>query len=170
MDKINILYFCMLLFVIIIYIIMIVKEIKTARRQPPNGKIFKAEFTKIIEDINKAQTIGKYTFLYAFQNNCTFKVSVKQGDIREGLEYRTIPVYQNFDIYINDELVCIAHIFKNQYHVEFSSKRERDEVIALIKESHKHATEIIQKDIKEWEEKLGLNKKSFFKSSDTEDK
>ena len=152
----------MLCFIMLIfYIIYIVKEVKETNRRAPYGKVFKKEFADIVNDIYRAQDIGKFKFLYSFQNNINFKVRVEKNT-PVGLEYKSIPVYWNYDIYINDELVCKDHIFKEQHHFEFSARRERDEIITLIKESHKHAKEVLQKSNKEMYERLGLVSKSFF--------
>lgn len=149
-------------FAVIFTVYMIVSEYRTCQQVPPDGKIFVKEFSEIVSDIYRAQEISGFKFLYSFQNNITFKVSVKQDDTPEGLEYRTIPVYKSFSIYINDELVCREHIFKDKHYFEFSSKRKRDEVITLVKESREHAKEILRKDNEELYERLGLVSKSFF--------
>ena len=171
MSDMSIFVGCFIVVSIIAFIISVVRDVKVMRRQAPDGKVFKKEFADIVDDIYTAQDIGKFKFLYSFQNNITFKVRVEKNT-PDGLEYKSIPVYKSYDIYINDELVCINHIFKEQHHFEFSGRRERDEVITLVKEAHKHAKEILQKSNKEMYERLGLVSKSFFEYSfnnDTED-
>jgi hypothetical protein len=75
-------------------------------------------------------------------------------------------MYRCYDIYINGEIVCREHIIKewnkDKIWFEFSSKRERDEIITLVKEAHIPAKEILHKSNKELYERLGLVSKSFF--------
>ena len=85
-------------------------------------------------------------------------------------------MYMCYDIYINGEIVCREHIIKelskNKIWFEFSSKRERDEIISIIKSANEPAQEILNKGYKEIYENLGLVSKSFFEYSfnnDTED-
>lgn len=170
--------YVMLIFTIamvVVYIIALIKDIKRTRRQPPYGKIFKKEFAEIINNIYRAQKISNKEFISAFVNNVMFKVEVDEYKPM-GLEYSTIPKYMCYDIYINGEIVCREHIIKelskDKIWFEFSSKRERDEIIAIINSADEHAKEILQKSNKEMYEKLGLASKSFFEHSsnnDTED-
>lgn len=154
-----------------VYIISIIKDIKRARRSAPYGKVFKKEFAEIIDNIYRAQKISKNEYISAFVNNVRFKVEVDEYKPM-GLEYSTIPMYKCFGIYINEELVCREHIIKelskDKVWFEFSSQRERDEIIAIINSANEHAKEIIQKSNKEMYERLGLTSKSFFEYSDTE--
>ena len=169
MDK-----WCMVIFTIImvvVYIIALIKDIKRARRSAPYGKVFKKEFAEIIDSIYRAQKISKNEYISAFVNNVMFKVKVDEYKPM-GLEYSTIPMYMCYDIYINGEIVCREHIIKelskNKIWFEFSSKRERDEIITIVKEAQKPAKEILEKSNKELYKKLGLTSKSFFEYSDTE--
>lgn len=150
------------------WIIAIIKDVRTARRTAPYGKVFKKEFAEIIDDIFRAQKISDQTYITVFVNNMLFKVEVDEYK-PSGLEYSTIPMYMCYDIYINGEIVCREHIIKelskNKIWFEFSSKRERDEIITLTKEAYKPAEEILHKHNKELYEKLGLVSKSFFSDS-----
>ena len=159
----------------IAFIVSTVKDIKQWRRQPPYGKVFKKEFAEIIDNIYRAQKISKNEYISAFVNNVRFKVEVDEYKPM-GLEYSTIPMYMCYDIYINGEIVCREHIIKelskNKVWFEFSSKRERDEIIAIINSANEFAKEICEKSNKEMYENLGLVSKSFFEYSfnnDTED-
>ena len=158
----------------IVYIISTIKEIKQCRREAPNGKVFKKEFAEIIDNICRAQQISKNEHMPAFVNNVMFKVEVDEYKPM-GLEYSTIPMYMCYDIYINGEIVCREHIIrelsKNKIWFEFSSKRKRDEIIAIINSANESAKEIRQKSNKEMYERLGLVNKSFFTEfSSTEEK
>ena len=162
---------CVLIFTITlvtVYIISIIKDIKRVRRSAPYGKVFKKEFTEIIDNIYRAQKISKNEYISAFVNNVMFKVEVDEYKPM-GLEYSTIPMYMCYDIYINGETVCREHIIKelskNKIWFEFSSKRERDEIITIIQSADEHAKEILQKSSKEMYERLGLASKSFFEYS-----
>lgn len=169
MDK-----WCVAIFSIICiacWIISIIKDVRAVRRSAPYGKVFKKEFAEIIDNIYEAQKISKKDHITAFVNNVTFKVEVDEYKPM-GLEYSTIPMYMCYDIYIGGEIVCREHIIKewskNKLWFEFSSKRERDEIITIIKSANEPAKEICQKSDKELYEKLGLVSKSFFEASDTE--
>ena len=150
-------------------IISVIKDVRAVRRSAPYGKVFKKEFAEIIDDIFRAQKISDQTYISAFTNNMLFKIEVDEYK-PSGLEYLTIPMYRCYDIYINGEIVCREHIIrefsKDKIWFEFSSKRERDEIIAIINSANEHAQEICQKNNKELYERLGLVSKSFF----TEDK
>lgn len=150
---------------IICWIISIIVEIKRARRSAPYGKVFKKEFAEIIDDIFRAQKISDQTYIPAFANNMLFKIEVDEYK-PSGLEYPTIPMYRCYDIYINGEIVCREHIIKewskDKIWFEFSSKRERNEIITLVKAAYEPAKEIIHKNNKELYERLGLVSKSFF--------
>ena len=173
MDK-----WCIAIFSIVCiigWIIGTIKEVKAVRKAPPYGKVFKKEFAEIIDNIYKAQQISKNEYVLAFVNNVMFKVEVDEYKPM-GLEYSTIPMYMCYDIYINGEIVCREHIIKewgnNKIWFEFSSKRERDEIINIIKEADTPSKEILKQSNKELYERLGLVSKSFFEHSsnnDTED-
>lgn len=158
---------------VIVYIISIIKDIKRANRMAPYGKIFKKEFAETIVDIYRAQQISKNEYISVFVNNVMFKVEVDEYK-PTGLEYSTIPMYMCYDIYINGEIVCREHIIKewgkDKIWFEFSSKRERDEIISIINATNEPVKEILKKNNKELYENLGLVSKSFFEYSDTEDK
>jgi hypothetical protein len=89
-----------------------------------------------------------------------------------GLEYSSIPKYKCYDVYINEELVCREHIIRelstDKIWFEFSSRRERDEIITIIKEADTPSKEISKQSNKELYQKLGLVSKSFFEFNDTE--
>ena len=173
MDK-----WCMVIFTItmvVVFIITLIKDIKGVRRSAPYGKVFKKEFAEIIDNIYRAQKISQNEYILAFVNNVMFKVEVDEYKPM-GLEYSTIPMYMCYDIYINGEIVCREHIIKefskNKIWFEFSSKRERDEIINIIKEADTPSKEILKQSNKEMYERLGLVSKSFFEYSfnnDTED-
>ena len=154
-------------------IISIIKDVRAARRSAPYGKVFKKEFAEIIDDIFRAQKISDQTYIPAFVNNVMFKVEVDEYKPM-GLEYSTIPMYRCYDIYINGEIVCREHIIKewskDKIWFEFSSKRERNEIITLVNATYEPTKEILHKNNKELYEKLGLVSKSFFDYSGTEDK
>jgi hypothetical protein len=158
--------------VTIVYTISIIRDIKQWQRQPPYGKVFKKEFAEIIDNIYRAQKISKNEYISAFVNNVMFKVEVDEYK-PVGLEYSTIPMYMCYDIYINGEIVCREHIIKelskNKIWFEFSGKRERDEIIAIINSANESAKEICEKSNKEMYKNLGLVSKSFFEYSSTED-
>ena len=171
MDK-----WCMVIFTIImvvVFIITLIEDIKRVRRSAPYGKVFKKEFAEIIDNIYRAQKISKNEYISAFVNNIMFKVEVDEYKPL-GLEYSTIPMYRCYDIYINGEIVCREHIIreysKDKVWFEFSSKRERDEIITLVKSAHKPARECLELNNKEFYEKLGLVSKSFFDYNSSEDK
>lgn len=163
MDK-----WCVAIFSIICiacWIISIIKDVRAVRRSAPYGKVFKKEFAEIIDDIFRAQKISDQTYIPVFANNMLFKIEVDEYK-PSGLEYPTIPMYRCYDIYINGEIVCREHIIKewnkDKIWFEFSSKRERNEIITLVKAAYEPAKEIIHKNNKELYERLGLVSKSFF--------
>lgn len=163
MDK-----WCVAIFSIICiacWIISIIKDVRAVRRSAPYGKVFKKEFAEIIDDIFRAQKISDQTYIPAFVNNMLFKIEVDEYK-PSGLEYPTIPMYRCYDIYINGEIVCREHIVKewskDKIWFEFSSKRERDEIINIIKEAYTPSKEILKQSNKELYERLGLISKSFF--------
>ena len=157
---------------IICWIISIIADIKRERRKAPYGKVFKKEFAEIIDDIFRAQKISNQTHIPVFTNNMLFKIEIDEYK-PSGLEYSTIPMYRCYDIYINGEIVCREHIFKewgkDKIWFEFSSKREIDEIITLVKAAYEPAKEILHKNNKELYERLGLISKSFFDNSSSED-
>ena len=163
MDK-----WCVAIFSIICIacmIISVIKDVRAVQRSAPYGKVFKKEFAEIIEDIFRAQKISDQTYIPAFANNILFKVEVDECK-PSGLEYPKIPMYRCYDIYINGEIVCREHIIKewnkDKIWFEFSSKRERDEIINIIKEAYTPSKEILKQSNKELYERLGLVSKSFF--------
>ena len=153
---------------LVVYFYIIISEIKKSRNTTPYGKTFIKKFHKIVKDIEEAQRISKHTVMTCFANGGMFKVAVKKDDTPEGIQYRTIPVYKSYGIYINDELVCREHIFKDKSYFEFSSDRKTDEVVTLVKEAHIPAREIIDKHNKELYDKY-FGHKSFFEYSSSED-
>ena len=156
-----------------IFIASVVRDVKEMRRQPPYGKVFKKDFKQIINDIYRAQLVSQHSAMNCRDVDGKFMVRVAEYK-PEGLEYPTIPMYRCYDVYINDELVCKEHVIKeysrDKVWFEFSGKRERDEIITLVKSAHKPAKECLELNNKEFYEKLGLVSKSFFDYSSTEDK
>ena len=153
---------------LIIFIISSIKSVKESNRSAPYGKVFKKEFAETIVDIHRAQQISKNGYITAFVNSVMFKLEVDEYKPM-GLEYSTIPMYMCYDIYINGEIVCREHIIKewskDKIWFEFSSKRERDEIINIIKEADTHSKEILKQSNKEMYERLELVSKSFFEYS-----
>ena len=163
MDK-----WCVVIFAILCmacWIISIIEDVRAARRSAPYGKVFKKEFAEIIDDIFRAQKISDKTYIPTFVNNILFKIEVDEYK-PSGLEYPTIPMYRCYDIYINGEIVCREHIIKewnkDKIWFEFSSRRERAEIITLIKSANESAREILKQNNKELYERLGLVSKSSF--------
>ena len=132
---------------ITLFIIAIVKDTKRTNRQVPNGKVFIREFNKSIQDILRAQDMDKLDERYVVKNDVTFKVKVLEETKQKGLEFETIPWYKSYLVYINGEPVCREHILhrfgKDNYSFEFSSTRQRDEVIDIIRATHKKAKEYL---------------------------
>lgn len=124
---------------------MIVKEVKQSTRQVPYGKVFIKEFVAMVDDIRHALIYCRLSCIDVTVNKYKFRVSVKDEVPYDGLEYEITPVYKSFAVYIDDEIVCrvhrICHCYKDHYFIEFSSKRERDEVIEIIKKAHIEAKE-----------------------------
>jgi len=144
---------------------MITKDVKAWRRKAPDGKVFVRDFMQMIEDIETALTHSKKDNVEAtISGNFKFKVRVSKEVPYVGLEFETIPMYKSHGVYINDELVCRAHIIrgycKNNIFIEFSSKRKRDEVIDIIKRAQKVANEYIYENAVNWISKY--DSKSFY--------
>ena len=151
--------------VVVSFLYMAVTDIKSVRRQPPYGKVFVRDFMEMIQDIETALTNSKKEYLEAFiSGNFKFKVKVEKEIIHIGLEYETIPMYHSHAIYIDDELVCRAHVIdhncKKHNFIEFSSRRKRDEVIDIVKKAHKVANEYNHENITNWFSKY--YSKSFY--------
>lgn len=134
-----------MLFTTICFTAMIVKEVRQFNRQVPDGKVFVKEFVNMVDDIMHALSHCTLSCIDASVNKHRFRVSVKEEVPYDGLEYEITPVYKSFAIYIDDEIVCRVHKiryrYKDHHFIEFSSKRDRDEVIEIIKEAHIEAKE-----------------------------
>jgi hypothetical protein len=80
--------------------------------------------------------------------NYQFRVKAVEEENRECLDYPGSQVYRSHAIYINDELVCRVHLLgrwnNNSILVEFSSNRNKDEVIDIVNKAHKQATQYIK--------------------------
>lgn len=156
---------------IILYTYMIISSIrdaKKARRTPPNGKVFIKEFISIIDDLIHTQEFAKVESIWALKERMTFKVRVEEEIMQKGLQFETIPRYKSYLIYINDEPVLREHIidinYKKVTNFEFSSKRDKLEVVDIITEAHKQTKEIREARNKEINERLGFGtgNKSFY--------
>ena len=155
MERLNILVVLVTLGVATSWTIACIKEIKEFRNSVPNGKAFVKKFYNKVISINIAQQVLELPNI------------VSQEMVPEGLEYKTIPKYKSFCIYIEDEAVCRVHIlevnYKNKICFDFSSKRPRCEIIEIIDEAYL----IAEKELKEFNKKYyNINKNSFY--SDTE--
>ena len=151
--------------VIFSFLYMLITDIKVARRQAPNGKVFIRDFMEMIDDIETALTDSKKEYLEAFiSGNFKFNVRVTKEVPYVGLEYETIPMYKSHAIYIDDELVCRVHVIhkncKDTTFIEFSSRRKRDEVIDIVKKAQKVANEYNHENITKWFSKY--DSKSFY--------
>lgn len=151
--------------VIASFLYMVIIDIKAARRQAPNGKIFIRDFMEMIDDIETALTDSKKEYLeVVVSGNFKFKVRVNKEVPYVGLEYETIPMYKSHVIYIDDELVCRAHVIdrncKKHNFIEFSSRRKRDEVIDIVKKAQKVANEHNHEHVINWLSKY--DSKSFY--------
>lgn len=160
------------LFAIIVFSIVgaflvsyMIQDIRAARRAAPYGKVFVRDFMEMIDNIETALTNSKKDCLEAFvTGNFKFKVKVEKETPYIGLEYETIPMYKSYAVYINDEIVCRAHVItkysKDYTFLEFSSKRKRDEVIDIIKKADNVAREYNHERITNWFSKY--DNKSFY--------
>ena len=132
---------CVGLFVTACFIAMSVKECREANRKAPYGKVFVKEFVEMVDDIHHAIYCCPLSCIDVSLHGYKFRVNVKAEIPYEGLEHEITPVYKSFAIYIDDEVVCrvhkILHSYKDRYFIEFSSKRNRSEVIEIVKEAHK---------------------------------
>ena len=157
-----------MIFVIPIMIWCIVENIRDSRRQAPYGKVFKRDFLEAVDDIVRAMRHNKLEYITAFvSGNYQFKVKAIEEENREGLDYPSLQIYRSHAIYINDELVCRVHLFgrwSNQdIFVEFSSKRNMDEVIDIVNKAHTQAKQYIKEEVSEWFGKS--DSKSFYSST-----
>lgn len=173
MDKWSVIILVMVC--VICWNIWIITDVRRWNRTAPYGKVFKREFAETISDMHRAQQISKNEHITVFVNSVMFKVEVDEYK-PTGLEYSTIPMYMCYDVYINGEIVCREHIIKelseNKIWFEFSSKRERDEIINIINATNEPVREILKRSNKELYDRLGLISKSFFEynsNNDTED-
>lgn len=143
----------------------IINDIKAFRRQAPYGKVFVRDFMEMLDDIETALTNSKEEYLEAFvSGNFKFNVKVEKETPHIGLEYETIPMYKSYAVYIDDEIVCRAHVIrqlsKDHTFLEFSSKRKSDEVIDIVKKADKVARELNHERVVKWFGKY--NSKSFY--------
>ena len=160
------------LFVIVVFSItaifilsFIINDIKAFRRQAPYGKVFVRDFMEMLDDIETALTNSKEEYLEAFiSGNFKFNVKVEKEISHIGLEYETIPMYKSYAVYIDDEIVCRAHVIrqlsKDHTFLEFSSKRKSDEVIDIVKKADKVARELNHERVVKWFSKY--DSKSFY--------
>ena len=126
---------------------------------------------EMLDDIETALTNSKEEYLEAFigdnfQFNVKFRFNVKVEKETPyiGLEYETIPMYKSYAVYIDDEIVCRAHVIrqlsKDHTFLEFSSKRKSDEVIDIVKKADKVARELNHERVVKWFSKY--DSKSFY--------
>ena len=168
----EVLVYCFCIAVIIFWVSFTIKDIKKMRRQPPDGKVFIKEFVETVKDIYdgivNSRIDKNVDFITSHVNKHTFRVRVEKQAPYDGLEFETIPMYKNYTIYIDDEVVCRVHFIhkdcKDKPFIEFSSKRDRDEVIEILRCAHVVANEINH----EWTRQLfsKYNSKSFYQSSE----
>ena len=140
-----------------------VKEYKNHVNSMPNGKNFVKNFVSKIDTIQRV-TDNSNSITVTVKGR-GFNVSAKKDDNPKGLEYETIPVYRSTCIYIDDEPVCRMHnlhlSFKDNYYLEFSSKRRCKEVIEITEEAFKIADQIRDEQIKTYVGSY-LSTKSFY--------
>lgn len=160
------------LFAIVVFSILavfilsfIINDIKAFRRQAPYGKVFIRDFMEMLDDIETALTNSKEEYIEAFvSGNFKFNVKVEKEIPHIGLEYETIPMYKSYAVYIDDEIVCRAHVIrqlsKDHTFLEFSSKRKRDEVIDIVKKADEVARELNHERVVKWFGKY--DSKSFY--------
>lgn len=133
--------------IVVVYMMyMVVGDIKEVRRKAPYGKVFVRDFMEMIDDIETATTHSNKKYIEAFiTSDFKFKVKVEKELPYTGLEFVTIPMYKSYAVYIDDEIVCRAHIIrqlsKDHTFLEFSSNRKMEEVIDIVKKAHKVARE-----------------------------
>ena len=161
-----------ILLTIICFTAMIVKEVRQSNRQAPYGKVFVRDFMEMVDDIETAILDSKIEYISVVIGGLfEFKVRIDKETPYQGLEYETIPMYRSHAIYIDDELVCRAHVLdihcKKRAFIEFSSKRKREEVIDILKSAHVVAKEYNRKNISKWFSKY--DSKSFYNYSSSED-
>ena len=150
---------------VVFVLYMILGDIKECRRKAPYGKVFVRDFMEMIDDIETAIIHSNKEYIDTFINgNFKFKVKVKKELPYTGLEFVTIPMYKSYAVYIDDEIVCRAHIIrqlsKDHTFLEFSSNRKMDEVIDIVKKAYKVAREYNHERINNWFSKY--DSKSFY--------
>lgn len=152
MNLVDMLFVVFLIVVVIFWIVCFTKEIRKYRRKVPDGKVFIKEFVEMVQDTQTAVLYlmldKKIDYIDINIKEHNFKVSIKSEASYEGLTYSTIPMYMSCGIYIDDEIVCRLHIIndylKKRNFIEFSSKRNIDEVLEILKGAHSIAKEHIR--------------------------
>ena len=146
------------------FIAMTVTEYRKANRTAPYGKVFVKEFVDMVDDIKYALVHNSLSCITTPVNRYSFRVSVKEEVPYDGLEYEITPVYKSYAIYVDDEIVCrvhkIRHCYTDHHFIEFSSKRERDEVIEIVKSVYTVAKDINYESMRKFISKS--NSKSFY--------
>ena len=157
-------YDYMIVFLLITtFIVVMIKDIKNTRNSIPDGKAFIKKFDNFIYTIQRAQEIGNIESVWTYKNNLTFKVRVERINTPKGFKYT--PVYKGYSVYINDELVCIEHIFhiwKDKICLDFSDKRNTKEIIDIVNGAYIEAKEIIDKDFDDYWKKKHPPEESFY--------
>ena len=134
-------------------------------------KIFYEESDKkFCKNFNSLETLIRWMSLDSFSmtykdKQFTFNSELIKIDI-EGLKYKTIPYYNYFNIYLNEELVCRVHKLekgycKYFYSAEFAPNIKDFEVKEIIEAMLKKAKKEYNKN---WEKyNSHLSSKSLFK-------
>lgn len=144
------------------FVLITIKEVKEHRRLAPNGKVFVKEFVNKIEVIESAtKHRGKSSTVE--KDNFKFEVSIKADEKLKGLEYETIPVHTSKCVYINDEPICRVHYIhahtKDKYYLDFTCKRNLNEILDIIESSYKVCKAI---EDARWKNILDPSNKSFY--------
>lgn len=144
------------------WVLITIKEVKAYRRQAPDGKVFVKEFVnkiKVIESATKHK--GKHSTVE--KDSFKFEVSVKDDEKLKGLEWETIPMHTSKCVYINDEPICRIHSIhaytKDKYFLDFTSKRNLNEILDIIESSYKACK--VSEDAR-WKNLLDSSNKSFY--------
>lgn len=151
-----------IVFMYIFWIIVIFKEVKSNRRLAPDGKVFVKKFVNKIEVIESAtKYCGKPSTVE--KDNFKFDVSVKDDEKLKGLEYEALPVHTSKCVYINDEPICRVHYIhahiKDKYYLDFTCKRNLNEIIDIIESSYKVCKSY---EDARWKDILNPSNKSFY--------
>ena len=155
---------------IIMWTFIIVKEYKEYVNRAPDGKKFIKKFLKEVEVIQDALRLGKIDAVECCvadpdpnkSSMHVFSVSVKDDKTPEGLKYATIPIYKSRAIYIGDEPVCRIHNFNRCDYLEFSYRRDVQEVIDIVERASKAASKIRTEARSHLSYDLSYETKSFY--------